>query len=158
MDITDIISIVLGSISILLAWRYKKFGDEFEKDQDQIIRAIHDNSVYSAVEIRHMKEMIAAGTNLLNLHKDKLYVYKTSKYRACNLSEIIDKLNKELPKILKQKCIYSIMGTLNLQNEDIEIIGIVTLKYQFEKEDLNKINDLNDIFSEDGIRFEIKMI
>lgn len=165
MSITDIISIGLGGISVFLggyavwqSWKYKMLGDKIERDQKHILQAIRDNSVYSAVEIRHKNEMNATNSNSLNLHKDKLYVYKTSKYKSCNLSEVIDKLNRELPRILKQTYIDSIVASLNLEDEDIEIISIATLRHQYEKEDLYKIDELNHIFSEDGIWFEIKMI
>ncbi len=164
MDITDIISIGLGFVSVFLggyavwqSWKYKKLGDKIGGDQKQIMQAIHDNSIYSAVEIRHINETIATHATIINLHKDKLYVYKTSKYKSCNASAIIDKLNKELPKILKQTYIDSIMASLNLEDKDTEKIGIVTLRHQYDKEDLHKIRELNDIFYEDGISFEIRI-
>lgn len=164
MDITDIISISLGFVSVFLGgyaiWqsrKYKELGDKIDEDQKQIIQAIHDSSIYSAIEIRHIDETITRPTNTINLHKDKLYVYKTSKYKSCNCSDIIDKLNKELPKVLKQTYIDSIMASLNLKDEDTEKIGIITLRHQFEKEDLHKITELNDIFYEDGISFEISI-
>lgn len=164
MDITDFISIGLGIISVFLGGyaiyqssRYKKLGDKLDRDRDQIIKAIHDNSICSSVEIRHIRETTSAPLNMLNLHKDKLYVYKTSKYKSCNASEVIDKLNKELHNILKQTYIDSIMASLNLEDEDTEKVGVVTLRHQYEKEDLDKIKELNDIFDEDGILFEFSM-
>ena len=164
MGISEIISIVTGIVSVLLgvyavyqSKRYKKIGDRLDRDRDQIIKAIYDNSIYSSVEIRHLSETTSAPLNMLNLHKDKLYVYRTSKYKSCNASEVIDKLNKELPNILKQTYIDSIMASLNLENEDTEKVGVVTLRHQYEKEDLDKIIKLNDIFGEDGILFEFSM-
>lgn len=164
MSNTDVISIGLGVVSVFLggyavwqSWKYKKLGDKIDSDQKQIMEAIHNNALYSAVEIRHINEMISADSNVLNLHKDTLFIYKTNKYKACNSSEVIDKLNKELPKVLKQTYIDSIMASLNLADEDIGRVGMVTLRYQYEIEDLNKIKELNDIFSEDGILFEINI-
>lgn len=86
-----------------------------------------------------------------------MYVFKTSKYEPCNSSEIIEKLNKELPQILKQTYIDSIMASLNLEDENTARIGVVTLRHQYEIEDLYKIKELNNIFSEDGISFEIRI-
>lgn len=98
-----------------------------------------------------------ATPNMVNIHKDKLYVFKTSKYKSCNSCEVIDKLNKELPRFLKQTYIDSIMANLNLEDEDMEMIGVVTLRHQYEKEDLDKIKELNNIFDEDGILFELSV-
>lgn len=145
MSVSENVSIVLGIISIVLggyavwqSWKYKMLGDKIDRDQKHILQAIYDKSVYSAIEIRHLHETVANTSNKVNLHKDKLYVYKTSKYKSCNSSEVIDKLNRELPKILKQTYIDSIMASLNLEDEDIEIISIVTLRHQYEKEDIKK--------------------
>lgn len=164
MDVTDVISIGLGVISVFLggyavwqSWKYKKLGDKIENDKEQIMRAIHNNALYSAVKIRHINEMMAVDPNIVNLHKDKLCIYKTNKYKVCNLSEVIDKLNRELPKVLKQTNIDSIMASLNLADEDTGIVGIVTLRKQYEIDDLNKIKELNDIFCKDGISFEINI-
>ncbi len=164
MGITDFISIILGGISVLLggfalyqSWKYKKLGDKFSNDQKQIIQAIHDKSINSAIELRHIHEQMTANPNKLNLHKDKLYVYKTSKYKVHNSSEIINKLNKELPKVLKQTYIDSLIANINLDDGSTENFGMVTLRHQYEIEDILKIKELNDIFSEDGLFFEISI-
>lgn len=164
MGISEIISIVLGIVSVLLgvyavyqSRRYKKIEDRLDRDRDQIIEAIRDYLIYSSVEIRRIHETISDPLKMLNLHKDMLYVYKTSKYKSCNASEVIDKLNRELSNISKQTYIDSIMASLNLEDEDTEKVGVVTLRHQYEKADLDKIRELNDIFDEDGILFEFSM-
>lgn len=152
-----VISIMLAICSILQAMGYKKLGDKLEEDKKQIIKAIHDNSVYSAITIRHLDEDLYSSPNTVNLHKDELYVYKNRNYKPYNVAEVIEKLNRELPIILKQTYIDSILEALNLDDGSSTEVDIVTLKYQYDKDDLNKIKKLNEIFYEDGISFEIKI-
>lgn len=159
---TEKISFLLGILSLLLAiysvwqsYRYKNIADKLDKDKEKILQAIHENTVYSAMVTRNLYQKNSS--NKINLDKDGIYVYKNSKYKSCNVSEIIDKFNKELPKVLKQTYIDSIMSSLNLDDESTDLIGIATLRYQYENEDLKKIKELNEIFYEDGITFEIKI-
>lgn len=160
MSVTDIISIslgvlsvILGIISIILALKYKNLGDKLDEERGQILKAIQDKSIYSSIAMRDIHEKIISGTNILNIHKDELRVWRNSKYDPRNVSDIIDKMNKELPQFLKQTYIDSIMKELNLNDEFSEIV--VTLRHQYNIEDIEKIKELNDIFETDGISFDI---
>lgn len=162
MDKTDIISICLGITSVLLAfysvwqsWRYKNIGDKINNENEQIINAIRDYSVYSAITIRHINEELSLPSNTVILHKDELYVFKNSKYKESNINEVVNKLKKELPRILKQTYIDSIIAKLKSSDGATSKVGVVTLRKQYEQKDLEIIKELNDIFYEDGLSFKI---
>ena len=160
MSVTNIISIslgvlsvILGIVSIVLAMKYKNLGDKLDEERGQILKAIQDKSVFSSIAMRDIHEKIISGANILNIHKDELRVWRNSKYNPRNVSDIIDKMNKELPHFLKQRYIDSIMRELNLNDEFSEIV--VTLRHQYNIKDIEKIKELNDIFETDGISFDI---
>ena len=162
MSMTDIISMCLGAISVLLAiysvwqsWRYKNIGDKINNENEQIINAIRDYSVYSAITIRHINEELTLPVHTVNIHKDELYVFKNSKYKENNINEVIDKLKKELPRVLKQTYIDSIIAKLKSSDGTTSKVVVVTLRKQYEQKDLEIIKELNDIFYEDGLSFKI---
>lgn len=160
MSVTDIISIglgvlsvILGIVSIILALKYKNLGDKLDEERGQILKALQDKSIFSSIAMRDIHEKIISGASILNIHKDELRVWRNSKYDPRNISDIIDKMNKELPKFLKQTYIDSIMKELNLNDEFSEIV--VTLRHQYNIDDIEKIKKLNDIFETDGISFDV---
>jgi hypothetical protein len=164
MEQIDIISIWLGAISVGLAiyavrqsWRYKNLDDKLDKDREQIINEIHENSIISLMIERNIDEKINSTPSILNLHKDELRVWINSKYKPNNMIEVIEKLKKELPNILKQTYIDSIIAALNTVDESAVEIAVVSLRYQYEKEDFHIIRELNDIFNKDGIYFELRI-
>lgn len=164
MSMTDGISLFLGAISLFLggcsifqSQRYKKLGDKYNKYIETLMQNYNDIYVYSAIITRDIHEKISENSNLLNLHKDQLYVFKNPNYRINNASKIIDKLNTKLPDFLKQTYIDSILEKINLDDESDTEIGVVTLRHQCNKDDLESIKKLNDIFYDDGISFVIRI-
>ena len=157
MNNIEVISVVLGIISIILALRYKKLGDEFNNDIEKIVQIIDNKLDPLAIRIRNIDDQISGSSHLLDLRKDVLYLYKNRNYRINNSSEVIDKLNKELPSVLKQTFIDSIMVNLCLDDDSTTEIGIVTLRHKYNEDDLEKIKKLNDIFNKYGISFKLKI-
>lgn len=151
-----VLSLVLGITSVIQSWKYKKIDEKIDKDREQIINDIQNKSDVVMKELSDLSYKLIH-PNAVDLHKDKLRVYKTSKYNARNASDIINKLDRELPIALKQVYINSLAASLNLDNFSVEdnLIDIVTLKHKYKKDDVDKIKELNESFSEDGIRFEL---
>lgn len=163
MTTTDYISIGLGIISVVLGiysvWqskRYKVIGDKIEEYKDLTNKIIREKIDFLAITTREMFEK-SYKSNELNLHKDELYIYKNNNYKACNASDIIDKLNVELPKVCKLTYIESVMAFVNLDEEINKKVHIATLRHQYGMDDLHKIKELNETFLNDGISFEIKI-
>lgn len=151
--ILGLVSVILGVMSLFLALKFKKLDEKLEEEKSQILKIIQDKSVFSSIIIRDINEKLTSNSNILNIHKDELRVWRNSKYNPRNVSNIISKMNKELPKVLKQTYVDSIMGELNLNDEFSTIV--VTLRHQYIIDDLEKIKKLNDIFEEDGISFDV---
>lgn len=142
MNTTDWISLGLGIISVVLGiysvWqskRYKDLGDKIEKYKDSTNKIVRERIDFLAMTTREMFEK-SYRSNKLNLHKDELYVYKNNNYNACNASDIIDKLNVELPKVLKSTYIESVMAFVNSDEEINKKIHVATLRYQYNTDDL----------------------
>ena len=136
----DCISIILGVISVILAvysiWlacRYNKLGQKLEDDKKMIIQSIQDNMVYTTVLIRDINEKMSHQPNKIRLHKDELRIWRNSKYNPCKASSVIDKLNKELPSILKPTYIDRVIGNLNLIDDSTTQIAVVTLRHQYKR-------------------------
>lgn len=152
MNTTDYISLGLGIISVVLGiysvWqskRYKDLGDEIEKYKDSTNKIIREKIDFLAMTTREMFEK-SYRSNELIFYKDELYVYKNNNYKACNASDIIDKLNVELPKVLKPTYIESVMAFVNSDEEINKKMHVVTLRHQYNMDDLNKIEELNETF------------
>lgn len=162
MNTTDYISLGLGIISVVLGiysvWqskRYKDLGDEIEKYKDSTNKIIREKIDILVMTTREMFEK-SYRSNKLILYKDELYVYKNNNYKACNASDIIHKLNMELPKVLKPTYIESVIAFVNSDEEINKKMHVATLRHQYNMDDLNKIEELNETFFKDGISFEIK--
>lgn len=153
--ILGVISVILAVYSIWLAWRYNKFGQKIEEDKKMITRLLQDNVIYTSVLIRDINEKMGPQPGKIRLHKDELRIWRNSKYNPCKASSVIDKLNKELPSILKQTYIDQVIGNLNLIDDSTIQIAVVTLRHQYNINDINRIKELNTIFEEDGITFDI---
>lgn len=162
MSITDIISFSLGILSLLLgvysviqSKKYKYLADKLENDREQILREIRNKSDLSVVTLRSIEDKLDSIPKKIKLNKDEIKIWKNSKYKSSNLSIIINKLKNELPNVVKPRFIDLIIESLNKCNEKQTEIAIVTLRYQYDKEDLHIIKKLNDSFNEYGISFEL---
>lgn len=159
---TDIVSIILGIISVLLgilalwqARRYKILADSVTSDQDVILREVREMSTFLAVVLRNIDHEINNSDKVV-LHKDELYVWKNRNYKPCNISEIIDKIVAEFPDIMKETYIEKIATYLNRDDLFGKMV-VVTLRHQYEKQDLAKIRTLNEKFEEYGISLGLKL-
>lgn len=161
MDTTDKISLFLGAVSVLLAiyavyqsWNYRKLDKKIDNDREQMLNEIREKTVAMSVLTRAINEVLNYGAGRINISKDELRVWKGSAYRACNDSIIIEKMNDELPKILKQTYIDSLIAALNTADDNRPLICTVTLRHQYDAKDIEKIRNINQIFNEYGIYFE----
>lgn len=159
---TDIISIALGITSVFLgifalwqARRYKKLADSVTSDQDEIFREVREMSTFLAVVLRHIDHKINNPDEVV-LHKDELYVWKNRNYKPCNVSKIIEQIIVEFPDIAKDPYIKELAARLN-RDDLFDKMVVVTLKHQYEKQDLAKIRTLNEKFEEYGISLGLKL-
>lgn len=151
MTIVEVISISLAVIAICQAKRYKDMSDKAEKDKVQLLRQIENMTKVNAVMTRSIDNKRTDGSTKINLGKDKLQVLKNSRYKVSNASTILEKMEKELPLVLKQTYIDSIARFLEDDKESIEVV----LRHQYQKEEVKDIEYINKIFEEDGLTFNM---
>lgn len=162
IKMTEIVSIILGIISVFLgilalwqARKYKKLADSVTSDQDVILREVREMSTFFAVMLRNIDNEINNPSKVV-LHKDELYVWKNRNYKPCDVSEIIDKIVAEFPGIMKEAYIEKIAAHLN-RDDLFDKMIVVTLRHQYEKQDLAKIRILNEKFEKYGISLGLKL-
>jgi len=160
MSQTDIISISLGAISVVLGvlaiWqsrRYKNLVDKTDKDREQVLNEIREKSGITIVKLRNIDAKIPSSTRIISLHKDELQVRKNSKYNKRNKSQIINELKDDLPQYLKKSDVNLIKKFLN--NESSPESVKVSLRHEYDVDDLENIKILSNKYYGKGVSFEI---
>lgn len=147
-----VLSLVLGVISIVITFHYRNLDKKIDRvaKRLQLIEGKKINEIYVACRDIHRKVNNSSG---IILSKDTLCVFITDKYKKKNKKRILEKIHNICPDILKKTYIEYLINELNSDDSIGRSIDL-TLRYEYNKNDLKQIEGINKEFESLGLHFE----
>lgn len=150
--ILGIISLIVSIISLAIAMHYRKIDNKINEIKDSIQRGENYKKDVIYIRCRNTDRIVSQKQGIV-LHKDCVRVVITEKYKKANKNKVIETIDKVCPSILKKAYIDHLKN--QLQEDDLGGKGIdLTLRYEYNQNDLKKIEAVNNELEPLGLHFE----